>query len=159
MSPSGSTVLYRALPKSLKISRQEKSELQAFASTLSGRIAEGRSFTCLMTNDRELQKLNREFLGHDYPTDVLSFPQNTAEDTLGDLAISVERAAAQAGEFGHDRLDELRVLMLHGLLHLTGMDHEADRGEMARAERRWRAALKLPSTLISRTSSTKRRLQ
>jgi probable rRNA maturation factor len=96
-----------------------------------------------------MQKLNRDFLQHDYPTDVLSFPSEDAG--LGDLAISVERAEAQAREFGHRRTQELQVLMLHGLLHLLGHDHEKDRGDMARAERKWRSEFKLPATLIIRT--------
>ncbi len=69
------------------------------------------------------------------------------------MAISADRAEAQAVEFGHTRMDELRILMLHGLLHLAGMDHEHDSGEMARAERKWRAELNLPEPLIARTSS------
>jgi probable rRNA maturation factor len=73
------------------------------------------------------------------------------ESTLGEIAISVERAEAQARSFGHSRLDEIRILMLHGLLHLSGMDHENDRGEMARAEAHWRAQFGLPETLIART--------
>ena len=152
MSPGDSMVLYRALPKSLRFSKCEKQKLRSFASELSNRIADGRAFTCLVTDDRELRALNREFLGHDYPTDVLSFPEGAGGATVGELAISAERAAAQAAEFGHDCTDEVRILMLHGLLHLIGMDHERDRGEMARAERKWRAELSLPATLIARNS-------
>lgn len=109
---------------------------------------------CLVTNDRALRKLNREFRHHDTATDVLSFPAPESEvpgDTLGDLAISVERAAAQAAEFGHSTYDEVRILMLHGLLHLLGYDHETDRGQMARAERKWRTHFELPANLIART--------
>ena len=72
---------------------------------------------------------------------------------LGEMAISVERADAQAKSFGHSRVDELRVLMLHGLLHLAGMDHETDRGTMSRAEKKWRSYFDLPPTLIARTSA------
>ena len=57
---------------------------------------------------------------------------------LGEMAISVERAAEQAAEFGHPFSEEIKILMLHGVLHLLGMDHEKDRGAMARAEKRWR---------------------
>jgi len=74
---------------------------------------------------------------------------------LGDLIISAERAQAQALKFGHNRLDEIRILMLHGILHLTGMDHENDSSEMERAERKWRVDLKLPASLIARASSTR----
>jgi len=97
-----------------------------------------------------LRRLNREFRGKDYPTDVLSFPGSDGH--LGDLAISAARARAQAREFGHTTEDELRILMLHGVLHLMGMDHEADNGRMARAERRWRRELGLPNGLIERVA-------
>jgi probable rRNA maturation factor len=72
---------------------------------------------------------------------------------LGGLAISLPRARAQARQFGHEVQDEIRILMLHGLLHLLGMDHENDHGRMARAERRWRARLGLPPGLIERVAS------
>jgi probable rRNA maturation factor len=111
----------------------------------------------LLTGDAELRRLNREFRGKDEPTDVLSFPGvrtgREACPTLGDLAISLARAQSQAREFGHTTEQEVRVLMLHGLLHLLGMDHEIDRGRMARAEKRWRARLGLPNGLIERVRS------
>jgi probable rRNA maturation factor len=148
MDPDSPVVLFRTLPPALRLSAEEKSALRKFALDLSTKVAQGRPFTCLITQDREMRKLNKEFLQHDYPTDVLSFPSEDAG--LGDLAISVERAEAQAREFGHDRIQELQVLMLHGLLHLLGHDHERDRGEMARQERKWRSEFKLPATLIAR---------
>ena len=151
MSSDGSTVLFRALSSDLRFSSEEKGALKQFARELTERVAEGRAFTSLLTNDRELHRLNREFLGHDYATDVLSFPAYEPDGHLGELAISVQRAEAQAGEFGHSLLAEIRILMLHGLLHLTGMDHEQDRGEMARAERKWRTEFDLPVTLIARS--------
>jgi probable rRNA maturation factor len=73
-------------------------------------------------------------------------------EALGDIAISAARARAQARDFGHSTEDEIRILMLHGVLHLLGMDHETDAGVMARAEKRWRARLGLPNGLIDRTS-------
>jgi probable rRNA maturation factor len=147
MSP-GSTVLFGALPSELRISPAEKRVLTHFARGLSRRITPGRAFDCLITDDAELRRLNLAFLGHDYPTDVLSFP---SANPLGEIAISVERADAQARAFGHSRMDEIRILMLHGLLHLAGMDHETDDGEMARGEAHWRAQFGLPQTLIART--------
>jgi probable rRNA maturation factor len=66
------------------------------------------------------------------------------------VAISAARARAQARQYGHTAEQEVRLLMLHGVLHLLGMDHETDAGRMARAEKRWRAALKLPGGLIER---------
>ena len=152
MSPGDSTVLFKALPVQFRLTSTEKRLLSNFSITLSQDVAGGLTFTSLITNDRELQQLNKQFLGHDYPTDVLSFP-SAMPGHLGELAISVERADAQAKSFGHSRLDELRVLMLHGLLHLAGMDHETDRGAMSRAEKKWRSYFDLPPTLIARTSA------
>ena len=150
--PDGSTLLFGAIPANLKLLTDDKRSLQSFTRTLTRRVAGGRAFTCLITNDRELQRLNHDFLDHDYPTDVLSFPAADASGNLGEIAISAERAAAQAQEFGHSLVDELRILMLHGLLHLTGMDHERDHGQMERAEERWRAEFGLPGSLIARAS-------
>jgi len=154
MSPGDSTVLFRALPAKLHLLAQERRNLRAFARKLSKEIADGNSFTCLITSDAELRDLNRTFRGHDYPTDVLSFPLADGSDTLGDLAISAERASSQASELGHALTAELKILMLHGLLHLRGMDHETDRGEMARTERKWREALRLPPSLTERASAS-----
>src|SRR5262249_52101490 len=125
------------------------------------KVAGGSWFDCLVTTDAELRRLNRDFRGKDAVTDVLSFPAGPLPDgrgsernaVLGDLAISLPRARAQARQFGHDLHDEIRILTLHGLLHLLGMDHETDRGRMARAERRWRGRLGLPLGLIERVAS------
>ncbi len=106
----------------------------------------------MIADDTELRRLNYSFLGHDYATDVLSFPSHSSAGELGELAISAERAEAQASEFGHNRIDEICILMLHGVLHLSGMDHEQDRGQMAKAEQKWREELGLPVTLIARTA-------
>jgi probable rRNA maturation factor len=95
-----------------------------------------------------MRRLNRTFRGKDYATDVLSFPGLAPQ--LGDLAISIQRARAQAGRFGHSPEVEIRILMLHGLLHLLGMDHENGDSRMGRAERRWRSRLGLPCGLIER---------
>jgi probable rRNA maturation factor len=131
--------------------------VKAFARTLQDRVAGGAAFTCLISDDGELRTLNRTFLNHDYATDVLSFPAGQPSAHLGEIALSVERAAAQAAEFGHSRLQEIHILMLHGVLHLTGMDHEQDEGEMAAAEARWRLDLQLPATLIERVSGMEAR--
>ena len=144
MTPDGSTLLFRRAGK--RISRVE---LRRFTSLLQAEVAEGRPFSCLLTDDRELERLNREFLVHDYATDVLSFPSPDG-DTLGDIAISVDRAGAQARQFGHSIDEEVKILMLHGVLHLLGMDHETDRGAMKRSEIRWRRKLSLPAVLTER---------
>ncbi len=155
MTPDGSSaeLLFRSVPARFRISTEQKRVLNQYARTLSSRLASGRDFTCLLTNDIELRALNRRFLGRDYATDVLSFPSEDGNGHVGELAISVERAASQATDFRHSLLEEIRTLMLHGVLHLMGMDHESDRGEMAAAERKWRIELALPSTLIARTSA------
>lgn len=146
MSPDGSTFLFRSTPRGL-----DRKRLRGFHHTLSTLVAKGRGFTCLLTSDAELRRLNASFLGKDYPTDVLSFPSLEGEETLGDLAISAPRAKAQAAEYGHPIETEIEILMLHGLLHLLGHDHETDRGAMRRLETRWRQKLGLPAGLIERT--------
>lgn len=156
MSEPATTVLFRRLRR-----RLNRHRIRALARELSRQVAAGRAFTCLLTGDAELRRLNREFLRRDYPTDVLAFPGPVAQDSacgghffsLGDLAISVPRAAAQAGRLGHSLEEEIGVLMLHGVLHLMGFDHERDRGRMARAEARWRRALGLPAGLTERGAS------
>jgi len=106
---------------------------------------------CVIAGDAELRRLNKRFRGKNSTTDVLSFPSAGGNVFAGDVAISADRARAQATEHGHSIDDELRILMLHGALHLKGMDHETDSGKMARAETRWRKRLGLPSGLIERT--------
>ena len=78
---------------------------------------------------------------------------------LGEMAISVERAKEQANEFGHTLEDEIEILMLHGVLHLMGMDHERDSGRMRRAETQWRKTLGLPGGLIERAQRPVRQPQ
>ncbi|MBM3737589.1 MAG: rRNA maturation RNase YbeY [Acidobacteria bacterium] len=146
MMEPGSTILFRRAP-----AVAARAELRQFATCLRNEVAAGRSFTCLITDDRELRRLNREFLGCDYATDVLSFPSGAPTGPIGDIAISAERAREQAAGFGHSIGDEIRILMLHGVLHLSGMDHESDRGRMRRAESSWRKKLGLPAGLIERT--------
>lgn len=110
--------------------------------------------TVLLTTDAAIRKLNRQFRGINKATDVLSFPAEGvgAEEIAGDLAISVTTAMGQAAEQGHPLSTEIKVLILHGLLHLAGYDHETDNGKMARRERLLRARLGLPQGLIERAS-------
>ena len=140
-------ITYRRTPAHL-----DRSVPESFAETLRLRVARGRLFHCLVTGDAELRSLNCTWRKQDRPTDVLSFPGSGPGngDYLGDIAISLARARAQAREWGHSVEDDIRILMLHGLLHLKGMDHDSDSGEMARAELRWRRKLGLPSGLIER---------
>jgi probable rRNA maturation factor len=108
--------------------------------------------TVLLTTDAVIRKLNRRFRGKNKATDVLSFPADGigAETIAGDLAISVPTALKQAVERNHSLSTEIKVLILHGLLHLSGHDHEADEGKMARRERLLRTRLGLPHGLIER---------
>jgi probable rRNA maturation factor len=128
-------------------------DARAFAKRLEAEVAGGRAFHCLITGDPELRRLNRDFRKQDHATDVLSFPAIEPAGFLGEMAISFERARRQAADYGHGVGQEIEILMLHGLLHLLGMDHETDRGRMARAENKWRAAFGLPRGLIERVRS------
>ncbi len=105
----------------------------------------------LVTGNREIKKLNNEFRRKDKPTDVISFPSDT-EDLAGDIAISADIAQQNAQLLGHEVAAELKVLILHGMLHLAGFDHELDDGQMARKEARLRKQLGLPVGLIERAN-------
>ncbi|QEE27793.1 rRNA maturation RNase YbeY [Terriglobus albidus] len=111
----------------------------------------------LLTDDKTVKRLNRDFRGKNKATDVLSFPAGDfAEGIVGDLAVSLDTAAKQAKRFGLTLEDEIKTLLLHGLLHLAGYDHETDNGEMAAEEIRLRAKLRLPSSLIARVEGVRR---
>jgi probable rRNA maturation factor len=114
----------------------------------------------LLADDATLRRLNRSFRGKNKPTDVLSFPTpaEISHAHAGDLAISLETAAHQAATYGHSLSDEVKILLLHGLLHLSGLDHETDNGEMAAREATLRSKLKLSNTLIERTTAHSRKL-
>lgn len=120
--------------------------------------------TVAIVDDRTMRVFNRRYRGADYATDVLSFPagdmpaepaarpraRGAAPPYLGDIVIAKGVAGRQAGQFGHSRAVELRVLALHGLLHLLGYDHEADDGRMKRVEERLRRRAGLPAGLTAR---------
>jgi probable rRNA maturation factor len=112
-------------------------------------------FSVLLTGDEQLRAMNLQFRGEDKPTDVLSFPalpEAVKCGQGGDLAISLETAAVQAADHGHALQTEVKVLILHGLLHLAGFDHEGDRGQMRRRESLLRKQFALPAGLIERAS-------
>ncbi|MGA2169024.1 MAG: rRNA maturation RNase YbeY [Terracidiphilus sp.] len=115
--------------------------------------------TVLLTTDAAIRKLNRRFRSNNKATDVLSFPAEGpgSEEIAGDVAISVTTALGQAAARGHSLSTEIKVLIVHGLLHLAGYDHEADDGLMARRERLLRARLGLPQGLIERAEAPKQR--
>jgi probable rRNA maturation factor len=109
----------------------------------------------LVTNNSELRALNRRFRGADKATDVLSFPAPAQElskmrRSAGEVAISADIARDNARRMGHTAANAVKILALHGILHLAGFDHEHDDGEMARKEKRLRQQLKLEAGLIER---------
>lgn len=110
--------------------------------------AEGLPFTVAFVSDAKMRQLNREFRGKDSTTDVLSFPYIGADipgghDFLGDIAISIEQAKRQARANKMKLSEEIKQLILHGVLHLCGYDHESDDGEMNRLELKLRRKLKI----------------
>ncbi len=105
-----------------------------------------------ITSSREMQALNRRYRKKNKATDVLSFPSE-APGVTGDIAISLEIAAENASELGHSLSTEVEILILHGMLHLAGFDHEIDEGEMHERETALRQKLKLPVGLIERTQA------
>lgn len=109
----------------------------------------------LVTTSQELRALNRRFRKKDKTTDVLSFPPMFDQGFAGDIAISADIAARNAKHLGHSAAEEVKILVLHGALHLAGYDHESDKGEMARVERRLRKTLSLPLGLIERNVPSK----
>ncbi len=114
------------------------------------------TLSIVLVGDAAMRRLNREWRGKDYATDVLSFVNDDGPRVrgqarhLGDIVIATGVARRQATEAGHAYGTELKVLALHGLLHLLGYDHETDTGQMARAERRLRRKGGLPAGLIER---------
>ncbi len=109
----------------------------------------------LVTSSAELRSLNQRFRGANKATDVLSFPappvkRRQARRVAGEVAISADIARQNARRLGHSVADEVKILVLHGILHLAGFDHERDNGEMARKESRLRLQLKLEGSLIER---------
>jgi probable rRNA maturation factor len=141
------------------IDRRQVSALAHAALAAIGRAGFG--LTVAFVRDRSIRKLNLQYRGKDAPTDVLSFPSESAEETdpigasiidpvtiqpemidhLGDVVISSDTALRQAEEAGHSFEREVAELLIHGILHLCGYDHEADRGEMNRLEVKLRRKL------------------
>jgi probable rRNA maturation factor len=130
------------------VTRQRKTKIdikawETFAARAAGAIGKTNSAaTIAFVSDKTIRQLNRQFRGVDKATDVLSFPaEDENEANLGDIAISVDTAAKQAKENGLKFDEEVAQLILHGLLHLSGYDHETDNGEMNRLELRMRRKL------------------
>jgi probable rRNA maturation factor len=144
---------------SAEYTRISKSGLTRFLNRAREAVGLHGEIDVLLADDASLRRLNKTFRGKNKSTDVLSFPapKEICAVHAGDLAISLETAERQAIVYGHSLRDEIRILLLHGLLHLSGLDHETDNGEMAVRENELRRGLRLPVTLIARVSLTKRR--
>jgi probable rRNA maturation factor len=127
--------------------RLDRHGMERFAAQLRRRLAGGREFGVCIASDEALRRANLRFRGKNCDTDVLSFP---GDDSLylGDILISAQRARRQARRLGHSVEEELQILLLHGLLHLLGHDHERDHGRMQRLEQSWRRRLSLPAGLL-----------
>jgi probable rRNA maturation factor len=115
--------------------------LREWLEKLVGAVApSAESLSVRLCGDRSMRAMNRDFRGHDYPTDVLSFPGDAALEPghLGDVVVCVPQARRQAAARGEPIDHELKTLLLHGVLHCMGHDHETDDGEMERLERKLR---------------------
>jgi probable rRNA maturation factor len=108
-----------------------------------------------LVSDARMKALNRQFRGKDKVTDVLSFPA-ASRGFLGDIVIASGMAKQQAKAAAHSLTTEIRILALHGLLHLLGYDHDADDGKMARVEGRLRKKAGLAEGLIERSAASTR---
>jgi len=157
--PAGGATARRALASGPRLIHRQRSisadwkEIENFLDRIPAALAPFPYTVCLVS-DRSIRGYNRRFRQKNEATDVLSFPMGTPlsgeEYYLGDILISVETARRHAARFGVRLEDEIKALILHGLLHLMGHDHERDHGQMARSERRWAARLGLQQGLLSR---------
>jgi probable rRNA maturation factor len=143
----------KTLPAASALGKRDLNRFLACATKALGLTGE---FSVLLTGDERLRALNLQFRGKDKATDVLSFPalpQAANGDQGGDLAISLETASVQAAAHGHTLQMEVKILILHGLLHLAGYDHERDQGQMRRRETRLRKQFALPAGLVERSKA------
>jgi probable rRNA maturation factor len=150
-------------PSGLELAIPDKAALTRFLNRAQKLVGLEGEVQVLLADDATLKRLNRTFRGKNKATDVLSFPagpttvffgEPDGPMLAGDLAISLETAARQAAEFGHSLRDEVKVLLLHGVMHLAGFDHEVDAGEMAVREAQLRKKLRLATSLIARVNGS-----
>lgn len=150
MSKSEKTIVPDVISRDAFAGLPEIGSLTEFLRDLSGKLKLPGNGKCrmeiLLTDNDEIQKLNSEYRDKNQATDVLSFPDGdimpeSGEIFLGSVVISVERAEAQSAEIGHSLEAELKFLVLHGLLHLLGHNHEEDKGEMLDLQRELKKAL------------------
>ena len=135
-----------------RVAGTDEDSLDRFVTRAKNAVGLHGSVTVLITSTRELRNLNARFREKPKPTDVLSFPPALVgpRGFAGDIAISAEIAAQNARRLGHSVEVEVKILALHGLLHLAGYDHELDNGRMGRLETLLRKKLRLPDSLIER---------
>jgi len=146
-------------PQAAGLAPLSNSGLSRFLNSARAAVGVEGEVEVLLSDDLTLRRLNKSFRGKNKATDVLSFPspKEIAPMHAGDLAISLETANRQAAAYGHTLRDEVRILLLHGLLHLAGEDHETDNGQMASREADLRRRLRLPTTLIERVEKSVRK--
>ncbi len=136
--------------------RFDEDRLKAFIALAWKDLASEWDIGIVISNDRAVREANRKYRGLASTTDVLSFPSGERDlerplyGYLGDLFLSAGRAAKQAAQHGHSVTDELKILVLHGLLHLIGFDHDEDCGEMQEFETVLRRKYGLPPCLTER---------
>jgi len=104
----------------------------------------------LLTNNEEIQQINRDYRNIDKPTDVLSFPYDNFSPFLGSIVISIDKTKEESKKLGHSIIEELKLLFIHGVLHIMGYDHEVDNGEMRQKEEEVIKYFNLPKSLIVR---------
>jgi probable rRNA maturation factor len=145
-----------------KVAGLSEGALERFVLRARKAVGLPRQVNVLVTSSAAVRSLNRQFRKQNKATDVLSFPLNCLSSesrggakarTAGDVAISADIALENSIRLGHPVSQEVKILVLHGILHLAGFDHERDNGEMARKEVKLRRALRLPAALIERVQS------
>lgn len=144
-----------------KIAGSREAALERFISRARRALKMRGPVNVLVTNSREVRSLNRNFRKMDKPTDVLSFPSATLPGNhspclAGEIVISADIARKNAARMGHPLANEIKILALHGLLHIAGYDHERDNGQMAATEKRLRLKLKLETGLIERSQANRK---
>jgi probable rRNA maturation factor len=142
-----------------KVSGLSAQSLERFVRRARRAVGMRGTVNVLVTNGSAVRALNSRFRGQNKTTDVLSFPTATAVERTckasglaGEIAISAEVAVQNAQSFRHSPAEEVKILTLHGILHLAGFDHERDNGRMARKEEKLRRDLRLPVALIERAT-------
>lgn len=132
-----------------------KRTLDSFLSEACAAVRLKGEVSVLLSSDETIRDLNRRFRKKNKATDVLSFPSaDPSIGIAGDLAISIDTARRQAEAFGHSLREEIKILMLHGALHLAGYDHEIDEGQMGKKEALLRKRFGLPLGLIQRAGES-----